>query len=32
VDHPERADMAAVRDSDALAKLPEAERKDWLVV
>jgi hypothetical protein len=23
------ADLAAIRDADALAKLPEAERKDW---
>ncbi len=26
------ADLAAVRDADALAKLPEAERRDWLAL
>ncbi len=25
----EDADLAGVRDADALAKLPEAERQDW---
>ena len=25
-------DLAAVREADALAKLPEAERKDWLAI
>ena len=26
------ADLAAIRDADALATLPEAERRDWLAL